>query len=62
MKDILIVIMFIALWAISTVLGAMLIAHLITYTPLAFVTILMWVLFINPWLNVQLLNKLSYEQ
>ena len=59
MKALLITIIFIAQLTLSTVFGAMLLAHLITYTPLAFVTILMWVLFINPWLNVQLLNKLS---
>ena len=59
MQNILITIIFTAVLTLSTVLGAMLLAHLITYTPLAFVTILMWVLFINPWLNVQLLNKLS---
>ena len=61
MQNILITIIFTAVLTLSTVLGAMLLAHLITYTPLAFVTILIWVLFINPWLNVQLLNKLSEQ-
>lgn len=58
MQDILLSILFVAVLALSTIFGAMFIAHTVTNVGIAFVLIMMW-WFICPFLNLKLLDYLS---